>query len=475
MVRRRWQSQAIGWAVAALMPFAAALAADGDLDPGFGEGGIATITPDGTNTIALVPMRALAFADGKLLFSGAHHYLPPKNPPFEPEVRGMLMRMNADGSPDASFGNSDTPGVVVLPDLVAGTRIQSLDAMVRLEDGSIVGAGTGVADAPSQGFIVKLAPDGSLDAAFGSGGTVLLPDINLHAVAVDEERRIVACGERLLDHVYTSMVVRVNANGTPDAGFGDGGVVSIAWSDPAEAGYLSDLAIASDGGIIVGGRFAAYGLGLSSDFAIAKLAGDGTLDATFGDGGWRVFHDESSPSTTNAIERLALLADGRIVFAGYHASDDAGHRGAALGRLAPDGSTDATFGDAATPGYLYVDWVPDSPALDVSALALAADGKPVVALAYFSSSESERFVAFRATADGALDTGFADQGVFALALGPEGMPTDARSMTVQADGNIVLAGRATQTLDPPLSTMNVVRLLGTAAPDERIFADGFDG
>jgi uncharacterized delta-60 repeat protein len=473
MVRKRWQAHAIGWALAVLAPGAAVSAADGDLDPGFGEGGIANFRPDGVDTIALIPMRALALEDGKLLFSGAHHFLPPDNPPFEPEIRGMLMRMNADGSADSSFGNSDTQGVVVLPDLVPGTRIQSIDAMARLDDGSIIGVGTGVADAPTQGFVVKLGADGTLDTTFATAGVALLPDISLHAVAVDAQGRIVTCGEQLLDWIHTSMVVRLDADGHFDSTFGDGGVVSIAWSDGSQDGYLSDLALTQDGGIIAGGRFAAYGPGLDSDFAIAKLADDGSFDSGFGDGGWRVFHDESGTSTTNGIDRLALLPDGRILFAGYHEAGDAGLRGAALSRLAADGSTDATFGDPATPGYLYVDHVPDARSLDASAMAIQADGKPVVALTYFSSTEDQKFLAFRATADGSLDTSFADEGLFELGLAPAGLQTDARAMTLQADGGIVLGGRVVQAIDPPLTDMTVVRLLGAPAGDS-IFADGFD-
>ncbi|HKE47182.1 MAG TPA: hypothetical protein VKB52_03890 [Rhodanobacteraceae bacterium] len=472
MTGKRWQALAIGFGIA--LAAASAGAADGDLDPTFGDAGIARIEPDGVDTIALLPMRALELPDGKLLFSGAHHYLPPENPPFEPVVRGMLMRMNADGSVDTGFGNSTAPGVAVLPDLVPGTRIQSIDAMVRLADGSIVGTGSAIADAPTQGFVVKLGPDGVLDATFGSGGVVLFPDVGLHAVAVDAAGRIVVCGERVLEHfVNASTVIRLDAAGQPDASFGDAGSVSIGWSDASVSGYLADLALTPDGGIVVGGRFSAYGPGLDTDFAIAKLADDGTFDTAFGAGGWRVFHDEAGASTTNGIDRLALLADGRIVFAGYRGTG-AGTRGAALGRLAADGSTDATFGNVATPGYLYVDAIPDAPSVDASALAIGADGKPVVALTYFSSSEDEQFLAFRATADGALDTGFAAQGIFSLALAPDGMPADVRSLAVQRDGRIVIAGRVMQAIDPPLTDMVVVRLLG-ASGDDTIFADGFDG
>ncbi|HJT99544.1 MAG TPA: hypothetical protein VJ696_14595 [Rhodanobacteraceae bacterium] len=474
MFGSRWKLHAIGWTLAVLAPGAAALAADGDFDPTFGDGGIATIRPNGVDTVALVPLDALALDDGKLLFAGAHHYLPPKNPPFETEARGMLMRMNADGSADATFGNSDTEGVVVMPDLVPGTRLQSIESIAVLDDGSIVGVGSGVADAPPQAFIVKLDANGALDPGFGTGGALLLPDSSLHAVAIDGEGRIVACGEQQENFIQTSVVVRVDG-GALDATFGDGGIVAIDWADTTQNGYLSDLALTPDGHIIAGGRYAAYGPGLDSDYAIAKLADDGTLDASFGDGGWRVFHDESGTSTRNAIDRIALLADGRIVFAGNHGTGAAPMRGLTLGRLAPDGSTDTTFGDPSTPGFLHLDHVPDTPAIDATALAVQSDGKLVVSATYFSSSQDEQFLVFRATADGALDTGFADGGFFELGLSPDGMQSDLRSMTLQQDGAIVLGGRVMQALDPPLSDLVAVRLINAPGGGDAIFSDGFDG
>jgi uncharacterized delta-60 repeat protein len=468
-----------GWlarsALALIATCSVAVAADGDLDPGFGDGGVARIVSDGTDTIAMVPMRAMALPDGKLLFSGAHHYLPPENPPFEPEIRGMLMRMNADGTPDASFGGPTVAGAVVLPQIVPNTRIQSIDAFARLDDGSIVGTGTGVGDGPTQGFVVKLDAGGALDAAFGDGGVTLLPDVNLHAIAVDSTGRIVVCGERFLDFVSTSAVARLDAAGHIDASFGDGGLVLIPWSDETQNGYLSDLALTPDGGIVVAGRFSAYGPGLNSDFAIAKVGDDGALDMAFGDGGTRVFHDESGTSMANGIDRLALLDDGRLVFAGYRAAGASNQRGAALGRLESDGTTDATFGDPATPGYLYVDVAPDGLSVDASGLAIQPDGKLVVAMTYFSASEDERFFAWRATADGALDTAFADGGIFRFDPVAGAMSSDVRSLTVQQDGAIVIGGRAVLSFDPPLTDMAVVRLLGSASTGDAIFADGFDG
>jgi len=115
---------------------------DGDLDPGFGTAGISYIRADAAIARAMRPVAAMELPDGKLLFAGEREKVLDGAPWFEPEIRGMLLRLNADGTPDASFGNSGIPGLAVMPDLVSGYRVQGIDAVARLEDGSIVATGT---------------------------------------------------------------------------------------------------------------------------------------------------------------------------------------------------------------------------------------------------------------------------------------------------------------------------------------------
>ena len=91
------------------------LAADGDLDPDFGTGGIAYLTPDLVGAQELTPYKAMVLPDGKILFAGSLDK--PTGVPFEQEYRGMLTRFNADGSVDGSFGNTTIPGVVEIPAL----------------------------------------------------------------------------------------------------------------------------------------------------------------------------------------------------------------------------------------------------------------------------------------------------------------------------------------------------------------------
>lgn len=451
------------------------LAADGEVDPSFGVEGITYVTPDDIDAREIMPVVAIALPDGKLLFGGTRNKIVDGSPWFEPQIRGALVRLNADGSPDAGFGNTAIPGLFELPDLVAGTRMQGIESMARLDDGSLVAVGTGMVNAPSQGFVVKFDAEGTLDASYGVGGTVLMPEFHPHAIAIDGQGRAVVGGERFdaQGFIYTSTVIRLDAGGTPDAGFGNAGEVAIDWGDALLSGYVSDLKIDAGGRVVVGGGYEVYGSGLGSDFAIARLDTGGAFDTSFAGSGWTVFHDTAESSTSNRVNKLALAGDGSIAFAGYHTAGE-NITGLILGRLDADGAVDASFGDASTPGFLAPSVLPTAQSVNATGLLLQADGKLLVSAGYFAWPDRQTFFALRTTADGELDADFATAGVLQADLAPEGSYSESSAMTLQPDGRIVLAGRSMRSADSPIVEFAATRLLNADGPDDRIFGDGFD-
>lgn len=463
-------------ALSTILFAASSLAADGQPDPGFGVAGIAYLTPDDVEARELRPYAGLALPDGKLLFAGERNKFIPSSP-FDPHMRGMLARVNADGSADTTFGNvSAMPGVLVLPDLVpdTGAGMQVIEAMQRLDDGSIVVAGTAQAFGPLRGFVVKLDADGTMDPAFGDAGVVRLPNVYAHALAIDGQGRIVVGGEKSIDTLSHSFVTRLAADGTPDTSFGDGGEVVIDWDGVAEqGGSITSLAVIADDGILVGGSYEVYGMGMGGDFAIARLGADGAFDTTFTGTGWRVFHSDDLPASMqiNGIDRMLPTASGGAVFAGHYNDDDNGTQ-IVLGRVNADGSTDATFGDAATPGFQPIAIAPEAWNRYPTGLARQADGKLVVSASYATPDKS-KFAALRTSADGALDTGFGDAGMLVADLAPDGVFSDASVLLLDADERPVLAGIAEPAPTPPLYYLAMLRLTHDVA-DDRIFGDGFE-
>lgn len=448
-------------------------AADGDPDPSFGNAGIGYVATDDVSARSIYPRAAIELPDGKLLFAGARNKVVPPAPFYEPQIRGALVRLNADGSPDTAFGNTTIDGLRELPDLVTGTRMQGIESIARFADGSYVAVGTGMVNQPIQGYVVKLTAGGDVDENFGNAGVVLMPMTYLHTVKLDSQQRIVVGGEHFdnVAFVYTSTVARLDGTGGYDATFGDAGIKSIQWSDANSSGYVDDLAIVDGDAIVIGGGFEANGPGLGNDYALARLNHDGSFDTTFASVGWRVFHDPSETSITSRIERIAPRADGSIAFAGYHNTAD-NITGLVFGSVNADGSTDTTFGQAANPGYFKPAILPDAESTSATGLVVQPDGKLIASAAYYTSGK-ENFVAVRCSANGGdLDATFANAGVFEADLAPTGVYSEIDTLLLQHDGRIVAAGRAQRTVGSALVDFAAMRLLNPSA--DVIFANGFD-
>lgn len=193
-----------------------------------------------------------------------------------------------------------------------------------------------------------------VDPGFGAGGVATL------ALSRDADRASAATVSRdgtLLMAASSDrdsgdadfIAVRLRDDGSPDPGFGAGGVarVDVAGHE-AHAGEIVEQA---DGGIVLGGwTYLRRGGSERQAFAFVRLLADGQIDPSFGGGDgvvivpeWvfdRYFYEECPE-----IRALALTADGRIVAAGtIGCGGEHGQypRLVAL-RLLADGSLDRSF------------------------------------------------------------------------------------------------------------------------------------
>ncbi len=132
--------------------------ADGSLDASFGVGGkvttnLGSLSLESAESVRIQP-------DGKLVVAGYSYVGPGAKSDF------VLLRYNSDGSLDSSFGT----GGKVVTDL--GPQIEEADSLVIQPDGKIlvVGTmGTSGANPGSDLALVRYNSDGSLDTSFGAG------------------------------------------------------------------------------------------------------------------------------------------------------------------------------------------------------------------------------------------------------------------------------------------------------------------
>lgn len=450
---------------------AAVDAQDGALDATFGKEGVAYLALDGVEGHQLAPNAVAVMPDGRIVLGGWRNRLVAGTP--DPRMRATVARLTPDGSPDATFGADPAyPGLVVLPDLVEGAQMQLVEAMRVNADGSVLVAGSCFAFAPRHGFIAKLRADGSLDPTFGKGGVVLFAGLELHAMDVDTQSRVVAAGEAIGGTPqYRGVVVRVGADGVRDADFGTGGIATLVEPGTDQLGYFRALALLPDDRIVTAGTFQVPDPNFvdNYDLSVARWTTDGTLDPTFAGDGWRTFNVAGVSSAVDGIDRLVLAPRGRLLFAGHYEVGDESGTNVVFGRLDDAGADDATFGDAATPGFRTIDPVPGSWNENASGLVRQSDGKLVASISYSVFDPArENMAAVRITADGALDATFGSGGVFVRDLGHGGYYDDAMAVTLDS-GRALIAGRSAQ---PPGEGMVDTAVLRLA--NDLIFRDGVD-
>jgi uncharacterized delta-60 repeat protein len=216
--------------------------------------------------------------------------------------------------------------------------------------------------------------DGNLDTRFGSGGKVTTDFFNssideAHAVAVQPDQKIVVVGQTLLSgggNTVDFAVARYNVDGSLDTSFGGGGKVRTDFANNVD--IANSVALQADGKIVVAG-FTTDASG-HEDIALARYNRDGSLDATFGQGG-KVITRISGTGGADIATSVALQADGKIVVGGH--SGPPGSSLFVVARYNPNGTLDASFGGIGLTEPVVT-------GADIaSSLALQPDGKIVVA------------------------------------------------------------------------------------------------
>ena len=139
------------------------------------------------------------------------------------------MRLNSDGSPDATFGSG---GITRTP---VGTGEDIANAMVLQPDGRIVTAGSSVASDGRRDFVLaRYTSTGVLDPTFGTGGLVTTPvgpgDDIAYALTLMPWGRLIAAGSARISTSASGTdlaLVSYNADGGIDLYFGTAGKVML--------------------------------------------------------------------------------------------------------------------------------------------------------------------------------------------------------------------------------------------------------
>ena len=400
---------------------------DGGID--FGLAGGATTLPDGK----VLTLSYLAEAPAGMPIYGT-----------------MLTRSNADGSIDTSFGNGGMIQVSVYFPASAPPAVQA--------DGKILIAFDSGPTAAGDVHLIRLNPDGSEDASFGANGHAYIAasagrDFPRKVLVQADGKIVVVSFSGGTDGMlpeYTAF--RVNSNGTLDTSYGNAGKLAVTFA--ANGGTPATAILQPDGKLLMVGSAK---LADNLDFAAVRVNTDGSLDASFGDGGKLVLPIGTGSDSASPV---AVLSDGKILVAGHSRSsaDPASDWDAAIVRLNANGTLDTSFGL----GGKVVMAMPEHQ--QIYGMQVQPDGKflALVLMTPVGPNSMGREVAVvRFNANGSVDTSFGDEGATTLQL--HGI-TDSAFSLMLVNGKIIVAGSTTNDTEYNTSGF-LARLNADGSPD----------
>ena len=299
------------------------LLSNGVLDPSFGSAGVALVGLPASdcfvNDIALQ-------SDGKIVAVGGVN--------DDQRARLGILRLNADGSRDATFGVNGL--IVTEPAAVSQGTGVDIDAKSRILISASTYDGVGVLD-ESRFTTIRLLPSGLPDASFGIGGVAENAFDNGQDVAYDilaqPDGRIVVAGAVASINASTIPklgIARYLESGELDTSFGSGGLATVGLPGGAAAyGVALD---ASEQALLVGEAAPQGG-------AISRFMPSGAIDLTFGQTGTTTV--PMPPGLANAV----VAENGAIIAVGYEG----------LVRVLANGAVDVSFGTSGvvSPGSIH--------------------------------------------------------------------------------------------------------------------------
>ncbi len=248
----------------------------------------------------------------------------------------VLYRLDVDGNVDQTFAFGDGRIIESGADRLYGVKVflQSSGRIVVLGKYITLGVEQGIA---AFGYL----PDGSPDPGFGTNGQAFIPMISgmfddfdfIDAAQLGDGKMVIAGALQPSNQSIEPMLIRMNPDGSLDAGFGN---VMLALTD--YSGYAeqpSQIGLSATGGIFLSG----FGSG-PNVLRIRKYHDDGSTDISFGQSGAL-----EVPVSVNSLNpgNLLVQPDGKVVFGGSTLT--MAGQAFLLGRVLASGVLDPNFGN----------------------------------------------------------------------------------------------------------------------------------
>ncbi|TDW50219.1 putative delta-60 repeat protein/predicted secreted protein (Por secretion system target) [Flavobacterium sp. 270] len=330
--------------------------------------------------------------DGKILVCG-------KFTKFQGASQNRLIRLNTDGSKDISFNIS-----AGFDDTVNSVLIQP--------DGKIVAGGYFMRfDFNSQNGLVRLNSDGSKDSTFNIlTGFGFAPSVT--ALGLQPDGKIIAGGGFLsYKGISQNHLIRLNSDGTKDNSFDVGTGYGIGQTD-----RINFIVVRPNGKILTGGYFDSYKDITVNNFV--SINNDGSRDITV----------QTGNGFNNPVNAIVQQTDGKMIVAGKFTNYQQTPQNC-LVRLNSDNTIDRSF-NIGTGFFNY--WGGVSA---IEAIALQPDGKIIAGGGFTAFQGVSQKQLIRLNPDGSKDPSFNIGGGFDGSVGTD----KVHAIALQPDGKIIVA------------------------------------
>jgi uncharacterized delta-60 repeat protein len=188
------------------------------------------------------------------------------------------------------------------------------------------------------GGAITVPTNGQATFSKRTGGVVLDP-VLIKAAAIDSQGRIIIVGTEQFGTAFDFKVVRLLPSGQPDTSFDGDGVQTIAFEFGGPGrDFAYGVSVDPSDQIVVVGEIDRSAT--DTDFGVARLRVDGSLDPAFdGDGKRAVSFDLSA---TNSDRAVAVTATSNLIYIAGNATDNGVSR-IALARLLNSGGFNTSF------------------------------------------------------------------------------------------------------------------------------------
>jgi uncharacterized delta-60 repeat protein len=320
--------------------------------------------------------------------------------------------------------------------------MEFMSAIHIKSDGKILLTGHTGATADTDFVLSQFNDDGTPDTDFGSNGTVGYDSGNRDVSSgsiIQPDGKIIIVGSTYNypaePNRYSSLVMRVNEDGSLDTGFGTGGFA--IHENPSGSEMATSVALDANDDLIIG-LAQQNPSEIFRDGAVGKVSSSGSS--------FEILYEVPDTFLENrsGINDVKVQPDGKIVIAGYRTPEVFSDM--ALGRLNSDGSIDSDFG---TDGYVYFSIDPENSVIEYSqafTIHLYPDGRIMVTgdgMNY--DAEVSRSILGRVNADGSRDTSFGNDGqVLVSYAGDYQYYLHGNTTLILPDGKIMIGGAKNQ-------------------------------